>query len=125
MLLIVGMSGCTLNDDTQENNQGSFDLSSYAVETYSEDMERIGEGFVHDENAYWYVINGTVENNMGYMTTIRINLSFFDSNDTFLDSTFTHVTNVSSGQNETFQLRVHLDFFEETEKVTFELSEKK
>jgi len=122
MLIIIGVSGCIQKENHQESN--TLNLISYQVWTYEENMTKIGDGFVHTARAYWYLINGTVKQTFGrQIPTIRINLSFFDGNDTYLDDTFTHIYNVQDNQESSFSLRVHLASFNETEKVTFELSE--
>lgn len=119
------MSGCTENtsDENSKKDIPYLEVASYTVETYTEDMEKLGEGFIHTNDSYWYLINGIIRNNLKYTTTIRINLSFLDGNDTFLDSTFTFLYNVSAEQEESFLLRTHLDFFEKTEKVIISPSE--
>ena len=122
IVLLIGASGCIQNGDQHETN--TIFIVSYSVETYDINMTKLGAGFVHNESAQWYLINGTVKQTMGrQIPTIRINLSFFSGNGTFLYKTFTHVYNVPNNQKESFSLKVHLDYFEEIEKVSFELSE--
>jgi hypothetical protein len=133
LLLVVGLSGCT---DTQQDDQGSgidkFELLSYSVETmedsYPEDR-KIGDGFIHSEDADYYQINGIIKNKAGYKTDIIVTMKFYDEKDIFLDSETIKIYEVPDNYEESFKSRVWksgltgLDYFDKVKKVTFDLKE--
>ena len=142
IILIVGFSGCTENNEGQLSDNEKFELVSYSVESWKSRNEevfkddnmtqmvhiekKIADGFMYNESIDEYRIKGKVKNIVGYKTNLKINMNFYDQNEVFLDSYTLSLKNISDNYERQFSKRLNdsdIDYFDEVDKIEFELKE--
>ena len=142
IILIVGFSGCTENNEGQLSDNEKFELVSYSVESWKSRNEevfkddnmtqmvhiekKIADGFMYNESIDEYRIKGKVKNIAGYKTNLKINMNFYDQNEVFLDSYTLSLKNISDNYERPFSKRLNdsdIDYFNEVDKIEFELKE--
>ncbi len=142
IILIVGFSGCTENNEGQLSDNEKFELVSYSVESWKSRNEevfkddnmtqmvhiekKIADGFMYNESIDEYRIKGKVKNIVGYKTNLKINMNFYDQNEVFLDSYTLSLKNISDNYERPFSKRLNdsdIDYFDEVDKIEFELKE--
>jgi len=128
MLICVGLSGCqesTGNGGGTTGDTSKVELVSYNVETKSSWYSILGDGFIHDDDAGYYEITGTIKNIAGYkIDTVKVTAKLFDSNFIFLDSKYTYVSGIPDTYTEDFKIsfnRQSTDGFENADSVRFDL----
>ena len=144
LLLVVGLSGCTQNNEGQIFDGDKFELVSYSVESWKCRNEEIDKGdnlvqmvhiekkiaddFIYNESVDEYRIEGKVKNIAGYKTNLEIKMNFYDQNDIFLDSYTISIKNIPENYERQFSKRLDdsdIDHFDKVYKLTFELKEDK
>ena len=122
-------------DDSSEDNNETFELVSYTVETYevcilpntiNKEDAKIGDGFIHPDRLGAYEINGIVKNKSGQNGSVEIIMNFFDKDDIILDSKSLTIEDMPNNNEQSFRACfdwMELENFENVEKVTFELKE--
>jgi len=142
IILIVGFSGCTENNEGQLSDNEKFELVSYSVESWKSRNEevfkddnmtqmvhiekKIADGFMYNESIDEYRIKGKVKNIVGYKTNLKINMNFYDQNEVFLDSYTLSLKNILDNYERPFSKRLNdsdIDYFDEVDKIEFELKE--
>ena len=142
VFLIVGLSGCTQNNEGQVSDGDKFELVSYSVESWkcrNEEVDKgdnliqmvhiekkIADGFIHNESVDEYRIEGKVKNIAGYKTNLKIKMNFYDQNDIFLDSYAISIKNIPENYKRPFSKRLDdsdIEHFDKVDKLTFELKE--
>ena len=142
IILIVGFSGCTENNEGQLSDNEKFELVSYSVESWKSRNEevykgenmtqmvhiekKIADGFNYNESIDEYRIKGKVKNIVGYKTNLKINMNFYDQNEVFLDSYTLSLKNILDNYERPFSKRLNdsdIDYFDEVDKIEFELKE--
>lgn len=142
IILIVGFSGCTENNEGQLSDNEKFELVSYSVESWKSRNEevfkddnmtqmvhiekKIADGFMYNESIDEYRIKGKVKNIVGYKTNLKINMNFYDQKEVFLDSYTLSLKNISDNYERPFSKRLNdsdIDYFDEVDKIEFELKE--
>lgn len=142
VFLIVGLSGCTQNNEGQVANGDKFELVSYSVESWKCRNEEVDKGdnlvqmvhiekkiagdFIYNESVDEYRIEGKVKNIAGYKTNLKIKMNFYDQNDIFLDSYVILIKNIPENYERPFSKRLDdsdIEHFDKVDKLTFELKE--
>ena len=118
---------CGCDEYLEENeNTDKVKLLIYSVKTQKEDgFEKIDDGFVHSEDAYRYVVSGTVKNIVNEtINHIKITVKFYDENNSYLVSRFTHVHYLDKSQTGDFEVCYYNfnDYFERIDHVNFSIS---
>jgi len=128
LLICVGLSGCEEligNGGGTTGNASKVELVSYNVETQDYFGSRIGDGFIHDDNAKRYEITGTIKNKASYkLDEVKVTAKLFDSNFIFLDSKSTIVDGIPETYTEEFSISFHKNYtdgFENADSVRFDL----
>lgn len=128
ILLILGLSGCIENQDVD-----TFELVSYTVESYevcildaatNKQDFKLGDGFIHPDELGAYEINGIIKNKSNKNESVNITVSFYDVNNTFLESSSFTFKNIPGSSEHPFKICFdwnELDYFEKVENVTFNL----
>ena len=125
LLIVTGLSGCTeLTDETDDTDK--VELLIYSVETQKKlGFEKIDDGFIHSEDSYRYVIDGTVKNIASEMLDyIKITVKFYDINDTYLDSRITYINFLEESTTWDFSVQYtnKNKYFQYVDHVEFEIS---
>ena len=134
VFLIVGFSGCNENDGDVILGGDKFELVTYSVETFDfapQGNQKLGSGFIHQENSDYYEISGIIKNKAGYLVDILFTMNFYDDNDSLLASktyTYNDVPNTyehsfSEIAGTTDDWRTAIANFEQIDKVKFEIRE--
>ncbi len=142
IILIVGFSGCTENNEGQLSDNEKFELVSYSVESWkcrNEEVDKgdnlvqmvhiekkIADDFIYNESVDEYRIEGKVRNIAGYKANLKIKMNFYDQNDIFLDSYNISIKNIPENYERLFSKRLDdsdIDHFDKVDKLTFELKE--
>ncbi len=86
LLLVVGLSGCTqINDNTNTDLGNKVELVKWYNGTYEEVGKIMYNGFVYDESAKFYLVNGTARNIADTsIKTVIIHVKYYDINNTLL-----------------------------------------
>lgn len=96
LFIVVGLSGCneidsggeqsiTLSDGTKVTGDiNMVQILNYSLVTEAIDGRKIGDGFIHSEETYQYMIRGTAKNTAGEMIGFGIKAHFYDKNDIYL-----------------------------------------
>ena len=130
LLLAFGLSGC-VEQETSGNIIDEVELVSYSVETQkwegvnnSYSYEKIGNGFIHSEDAYRYVITGTLKNIAGeVIDNIRIIANFYDSNSKMIGTLYDLInSDLPNAHTADFNINVYksVNYFEKIDGVKFE-----
>ena len=86
LLLAVGLSGCSEQKIDIYGDTDKVELVNYKIETLSSNQEKVGDGFIHGENAALYEITGTVKNIANQeLANIWVFARFYDRDYNFLD----------------------------------------
>ncbi len=129
LLLAFGLSGCV--EQEASGNIDEVELVSYFVETQkwegvnnSYTYEKIGNGFVHSEDAYRYVITGTLKNIAGeVIDNIKITANFCDSNSKVVGTRHDIInSDIPTFHTANFSINVYksTNYFEKVDSVKFE-----
>lgn len=121
------------NNNTSFNNTEKVQLLSYNVITYgrssqkSHDNIKLGDGFVHNSTYpfTYYSVQGTIKNIAGYtLNSVIITISFYDKNDTLLQSETYTVTNLANSSTANFGVSFESEHsnFDKADKVGFEFA---
>jgi hypothetical protein len=142
VFLIVGLSGCTQNNEDQVSDGDKFELVSYSVESWkcrNEEVDKgdnlvqmvhiekkIADDFIYNESVDEYRIEGKVKNIAGHKANLKIKMNFYDQNDIFLDSYTISIKNIPENYERPFSKRLDdsdIDHFDKVDKLIFELKE--
>lgn len=119
------LGGCNEQTEKAQGDIDKVELVRYSVVTYSYE-KKLGNGFVNNEEAEVYVINGTVKNIAGYkLNKITIKARFFDSDGNFLDSLSDDVRDLPNTYEDDFQIiaqKYTIDYFDNVDRVEFKFS---
>ena len=129
LLLAFGLSGCV--EQETSGNIDEVELVSYFVETQkwegvnnSYTYEKIGNGFIHSEDAYRYVITGTLKNIAGELIdNIKITANFYDSNSKVVGTMYDIInSDIPTSHTANFSINVYKssNYFEKVDSVKFE-----
>ena len=136
ILLTLIFVGCTekntdnpSNDDNLNENE-DFEIISYSIETFdtgipweSDDETSLGSGFVHNESADYYRIQGMIKNNLNQNKTVYITINFYDNQQQYLDSYTFSLANIAPDNFRSFSIRINshnYDTFSEFDSITFQ-----
>jgi hypothetical protein len=129
LFICICLSGCNNQTGQTTGDSDKIELVSYNVETYGELSKKLGDGFVHSEDAVKYEITGTIKNIAGYtLEQLEITAKFYDKNDMYLDSLTVTMFGIQDTYTEDFTIRAtssglfitDIDGFESVESVRFE-----
>ena len=128
--VLVGPDETTDNGDSIGETD-EIELISYTIETFGGEYglkpEKIGEGFIHNEQAKngYYKITGTIKNIAGRMlNSITVKVDFYDINHSYLTSKSGYVENLPDTNTTDFKV-IYLgnsSYFEEIEQIEFDIS---
>ena len=129
LLLAFGLSGCV--EQETSGNIDEVELVSYSVETQkwegvnnSYSYKTIGNGFIHSEDAYRYVITGTLKNIAGeVIDAVRIIANFYDSNSKAVGTLYDLInSDLPNADTADFSINVYksVNYFEKIDSVKFE-----
>jgi len=128
LFLTVGLSGCEeVQTDNGSNILGDTDeleLVNYTIETYNNNHEKIGDGFVHDSKAYSYEITGTVKNIAGkFLNRSYTGARFYDNNNNYLNYKMYSTPNLAKNSTANFSMIYASsdEYFEKVHSVKFYL----
>lgn len=122
LLLAVGLSGCNEEKVEVIGDTDKVEMVSYSIETYDNNGEKIGGGFVHDSKAYLYKITGTVKNIAGEMlNVIWTSAKFYDRGNNYLNSLTYAISDLANNYTANFSMtypssEVH---FENVDSIQF------
>jgi len=124
LLLVFGLSGCI--EEIGETGTDKIKLLVYSVETQKKSgYEKIADGFVYSEEAYRYVVSGTVKNVAGEMLNhVKITVKFYDKNNSYLDSRVAFVYYLDDSHTGDFEIYYinNNEYFEFVDHVEFLIS---
>ncbi len=130
------------SDETTDNGDSNgetdeIELISYKIETFGGEYgykpEKIGEGFIHNEQAKngYYQITGTIRNIAGKtLKNITVKVDLFDKNHTYLGSEHSKSKNIFDLpvlDNETANFKINIiylyipSYFLEVEEIEFDI----
>jgi len=119
IFVCVGLSGC--NERQSLSDTDEVELVSYSVVTRDEQGNKIGDGFVHHDDANRYRVTGTVKNIAGRnLDRITITARFYDKDNEFLHSENATVWNLTKGNTDEFSISYYCfeKYFEVAESVS-------
>ena len=110
IIVVIGLSGC-IGQNGKTTGNIKAEIINYAVETQRHkavdlgDWIKIADGFIYNETAERYFINGTIKNVAGYtLTQLNITANFFDSNNNFLHSESISIYDLPNTNTTTFEI---------------------
>ena len=127
--------GCT--DTTHDNIEGEensineeiFELAYYSIETFdsgipwnASDETSLGSGFIHDEQADYYLIKGSIQNKLNDTVSLEVIMNFYDKDTQFLDSYTFELISILPQSYRSFTIRINehnYEDFAQFESVTF------
>lgn len=113
-------------EEIGETSTDKAKLLIYSVETQKKSgYEKIADGFVYSEDAYRYVVSGTVKNVAGEMLNhVKITVKFYDKNNSYLDSRVAFVYYLDDSHTEDFEIYYinNNEYFEFVDHVEFLIS---
>ena len=119
IFVCVGLSGC--NERQSLSDTDEVELVSYSVVTRDEQGNKIGDGFVHNDDANRYRVTGTVKNIAGRnLDRITITARFYDKDNEFLHSENATVWKLTKGATDDFSISYYSfeKYFELAESVS-------
>jgi hypothetical protein len=134
--LVFCFVGCTEIDtnvpqnESEINTTDDFELIDYTIETFdtgipwqSDDETSLGSGFVHNESADYYRIQGMIKNNLNQNKTVQITIDFYNTQQQYLDSYTFSLANIAPDNFRSFSIRINshnYDTFSEFNSITFQ-----
>jgi len=134
--LVLCFVGCTEIDtnvpqnESEINTTDDFELIDYTIETFdtgipweSDDETSLGSGFVHNESADYYRIQGMIKNNLNQNKTVQITIDFYNTQQQYLDSYTFSLANIAPDNFRSFSIRINshnYDTFSEFNSITFQ-----
>ena len=119
----IFLSGCNKPSGLTSGDTDKVELVSYAVETQKQySYQKIGDGFIHSEDAHRYQITGTVKNIAGrYIDQINVTARFYDSDNEYLHSENFYVNYLNKRDTQNFIMMYYNyeENFEVVERVRF------
>jgi hypothetical protein len=144
VLIVISIGilcGCTEDETSNEDkteypdeditgDTNKAELLDYKIETWKigdnlEDDEKIGDGFIHSEEADYYLITGTIKNIAGEMlNTVKITASFYDDAGKYLDYQSAITTRLANTYTWNFEMiyNYYVGYFYDIEDVIFEIT---
>jgi len=119
LLTIVCLSGC--NEAQTSGDIDEVEIVSYSVETRDEFGNKIGDGFVHHDDANRYKVTGTMKNIADRnLDRITVTARFYDSDNEFLHSENATVWKLTKGATDDFSISYYSfeKYFELAESVS-------
>jgi hypothetical protein len=92
IILVVGLNGCTEQDISGDKYR--IELLEYSITTQKLDEENrtIGNGFLHSDEADFYLINGTVKNiSDELLISVNITAKFYNNTNNLLTERTTYL----------------------------------
>lgn len=123
VLLIVGFSGCS--EKKISGDVDKIELLDYSIETqkYDDGYKKIGDGFIHNDNASLYLITGTIKNIAGEMiNSVNITAKFYDNKNNYLREENAYTGSIENNYTEGFMIKYYYNekYFENVCGVKFE-----
>jgi hypothetical protein len=120
---MVGLCGCT--EEVTFGDGDKIELLQYSIVTkkYDEEYIIIGNGFIHNDEADLYYVNGTIKN-ISDETLIHVNVTakFLNNTNNYLTEKTTYLGGIPSNSNKDFGIYYFSgeEYFEEICGVKFE-----
>ncbi len=131
LMVFTGLCGCTTQQNGQvSDNTNEAELLNYFIKTVKGtwyDESKIGDGFVHSDDAERYVITGTVRNiSNKSLDKITIKAYFYDIDNVLLNTKSETVYYITKGSIDNFEIAYYSydQYFEVVDSVEFEISAK-
>jgi len=136
IIRLVACGGCTEKQPISVDD--NFELVSYSVESWndrtngSQEIRKIGDGFLHNTSVNEYRIIGIIRNKSEQNVDINLSMKFYDIQDIYLDSASVTLSNISHLLDLSFSYEVNNDVFssnyienfDKVEKLIIEMKEK-
>ena len=135
ILLTLIFVGCTEkntdnpSNDNNVNENEDFEIISYSIETFdtgipweSDDDKSLGLGFIHNESADYYIIQGMIKNNQYQNKSVEVIIDFYNNQEEYLNSYSFSLTNIPPDNFRSFSIRINshnYDNFSEFYNITF------
>lgn len=85
LMSAIGFSGCIQSDNNANNIGNKVEIINWYNGTYIAVDDLLANGFVYDEQAKLYIVNGTAKNNADrQIKTVIIHVKYYDINNNLL-----------------------------------------